>query len=55
MRRMQENTDQGLGITSDDIIDECMVRSALESTELALDAAGREPDHPVVKLESRGT
>src|SRR5688572_10223007 len=41
MRRMQENTDQGLGLSSDDIIDECMVRSALESTELALDAGLR--------------
>src|SRR6187397_2205981 len=41
MRRMQENTDQDLGLTSDDIVDECMVRSALESTELALDAGLR--------------
>ena len=42
MRRMQENTDQDLGLTSDDIVDECMVRSALESTELALDAGLRQ-------------
>src|SRR5687768_4971746 len=41
MRRMQENTDQNLGLTSDDIVDECMVRSALESTELALEAGLR--------------
>ena len=38
MRRMQENTDQNLGLSSDEIIDECLVLSALESTELALDA-----------------
>ncbi len=38
MRRMQENTDQNLGLSSDEIIDECLVLSALESTELALEA-----------------
>jgi (E)-4-hydroxy-3-methylbut-2-enyl-diphosphate synthase len=38
MARMQENTDRGLGRDSDEIIDECMVVSALQSTELALDA-----------------
>ena len=37
MARMQENTDRGLGLTSDEIINECMVRSALESTGLALE------------------
>ena len=36
--RMQENTDRGLGKTSEEIINECMVMSALESTELALEA-----------------
>ena len=36
MRKMQENTDQDLGHTSEEIINECMVISALESTELAL-------------------
>ena len=50
MRRMQENTDQGLGLTSDDIIDECMVRSALESTELALDA-GLRPDQIILSCK----
>jgi (E)-4-hydroxy-3-methylbut-2-enyl-diphosphate synthase len=34
--RMQENTDRDLGLTSDAIIHECMVLSALQSTELAL-------------------
>jgi (E)-4-hydroxy-3-methylbut-2-enyl-diphosphate synthase len=38
MRRMQENTDQQLGLTSEEVIDECMVLSALESTELALES-----------------
>jgi len=37
MRKMQENTDQELGKTSEEIINECMVVSALESTELALE------------------
>ena len=36
MRKMQENTDRDLGRSSEDIINECMVLSALESTELAL-------------------
>ena len=37
MRRMQENTDENLGKTSEEIINECMVLSAIESTELALE------------------
>jgi (E)-4-hydroxy-3-methylbut-2-enyl-diphosphate synthase len=42
MRRMQENTDQQLGRSSDDIINDCMVESAVTSTELALEAGLRE-------------
>ncbi|MEW5982160.1 MAG: flavodoxin-dependent (E)-4-hydroxy-3-methylbut-2-enyl-diphosphate synthase [Acidobacteriota bacterium] len=38
MREMQENTDRDLGLTSDEIVNNCMVLSALQSTELALDA-----------------
>ena len=38
MAKMQENTDRGLGRSSGEIINECMVISALESTTLALDA-----------------
>jgi (E)-4-hydroxy-3-methylbut-2-enyl-diphosphate synthase len=38
MARMQENTDRGLGLTSDEIINECMVLSALQSTELAIES-----------------
>ena len=41
MRRMQENTDKNLGKTSEEIINECMVLSALESTELALECGLR--------------
>src|SRR6187401_2069930 len=39
--KMQENTDHGLGRSSDDILNECMVISALQSTELALESGMR--------------
>jgi (E)-4-hydroxy-3-methylbut-2-enyl-diphosphate synthase len=38
MAKMQENTDQGLGKSSDEILEDCMILSALESTELALES-----------------
>ena len=38
MAKMQENTDKDLGLEPDDIISECMVLSALQSTELALES-----------------
>jgi len=38
MAKMQENTDRNLGHTSEEIINECMVLSALQSTDLALEA-----------------
>jgi (E)-4-hydroxy-3-methylbut-2-enyl-diphosphate synthase len=41
MQKMQENTDQDLGKTSEDIINECMVLSAIQSTELALESGLR--------------
>ena len=41
MRKMQENTDRDLGKSSEEIINECMVLSALESTELALECGLR--------------
>jgi (E)-4-hydroxy-3-methylbut-2-enyl-diphosphate synthase len=41
MRKMQENTDKNLGKESEEIINECMVLSALESTELALECGLR--------------
>src|SRR5213594_3388030 len=39
--RMQENTDRELGKTSEEIINECMVLSAIESTELAIETGMR--------------
>src|SRR6266849_3467009 len=39
--KMQENTDRDLGKTSEDIINECMVLSAVESTSLALESGLR--------------
>jgi (E)-4-hydroxy-3-methylbut-2-enyl-diphosphate synthase len=39
--KMQENTDRDLGKTSEEIISECMVISALESTALAIDSGLR--------------
>ena len=41
MRKMQENTDRDLGMTSEDIINECMVLSAIQSTELAIESGLR--------------
>src|SRR6058998_973204 len=41
LAKMQENTDRGLGHSSEEIINECMVLSALQSTELALQSGLR--------------
>src|SRR5499427_1809718 len=41
METMQENTDKDLGRTSEEIINECMVLSALQSTDLALQSGLR--------------
>jgi (E)-4-hydroxy-3-methylbut-2-enyl-diphosphate synthase len=38
---MQENTDRNLGKTSEEIVNDCMVISALQSTELALESGLR--------------
>src|SRR5450432_4703250 len=46
MQKMQENTDQNLGKESEDIINECMVLSALQSTELALESGLR--NHQII-------
>src|SRR5438874_8367147 len=40
--KMQENTERNLGKTSEAIINECMVLSALESTALAIESGLRE-------------
>ncbi|HEV2616305.1 MAG TPA: flavodoxin-dependent (E)-4-hydroxy-3-methylbut-2-enyl-diphosphate synthase [Candidatus Acidoferrales bacterium] len=50
MRKMQENTDRALGRTSEDIINECMVLSALQSTELAL-ACGLRKDQIIISCK----
>src|SRR5678815_1304201 len=39
--KMQENTDRALGRSSEEILNECMVISALQSTELALETGMR--------------
>jgi (E)-4-hydroxy-3-methylbut-2-enyl-diphosphate synthase len=39
--KMQENTDRGLGKSSEEIINECMVLSAVESTALAIESGLR--------------
>jgi (E)-4-hydroxy-3-methylbut-2-enyl-diphosphate synthase len=39
--KMQENTDRALGHTSEEIINECMVLSAVQSTELAIESGLR--------------
>src|SRR6188508_2893863 len=41
MAKMQENTDQHLGRTSEEILNECMVISAVESTGLAIESGLR--------------
>ena len=41
LAKMQENTDKGLGRTSEEIINECMVLSAVQSTELAIESGLR--------------
>ena len=40
--RMQQNTDDGRGLTSEEVINECMVESALQSTQLALESGVRQ-------------
>ena len=50
MSKMQENTDRSLGRTSDEIINECMVLSALDSTALALEA-GLGKNHIIISCK----
>ncbi|MGC1107182.1 MAG: flavodoxin-dependent (E)-4-hydroxy-3-methylbut-2-enyl-diphosphate synthase, partial [Candidatus Acidiferrales bacterium] len=50
MQKMQENTDRNLGLTSEEIINECMVISALQSTELAL-ACGLRKDQIIISCK----
>ena len=41
MAKMQENTDRDLGLTSEEVLNECMVLSAVQSTELAIESGLR--------------
>jgi (E)-4-hydroxy-3-methylbut-2-enyl-diphosphate synthase len=50
MSKMQENTDRDLGRTSEEIINECMILSALQSTELAL-ACGLRKDQIIISCK----
>ncbi len=47
---MQQNTDQGLGKTSEEILNDCMILSAVQSTELAL-ACGLRRDQIVLSCK----
>ena len=49
--KMQENTDRSLGRTSEEIINECMVLSAVQSTELALES-GLRTDQIIVSCKT---
>jgi (E)-4-hydroxy-3-methylbut-2-enyl-diphosphate synthase len=48
--KMQENTDRGLGRSSEEVLGECMIISAVESTELAL-ANGLGEDRVVISCK----
>ncbi len=47
---MQDNTDQDLGLSSEEILERCMIQSALQSTEMAF-AAGLGPKHVVLSCK----
>ena len=51
MQKMQENSDQNLGKESEEIINDCMVLSALQSTELALES-GLRNDQIIISCKS---
>src|SRR5690606_24296414 len=50
MARMQENTDRDRGLDSDQILEQCMLESALASTEAAL-AAGLTENQIVISCK----
>jgi (E)-4-hydroxy-3-methylbut-2-enyl-diphosphate synthase len=51
MAKMQENTDRHLSRTSEQIINECMVLSALQSTELAIES-GMRADQVIISCKT---
>ena len=50
MAKMQENTDRNLGLESEQIVNECMILSALQSTELAQEC-GLRPDQIIISCK----
>src|SRR4030095_14911059 len=48
--KMQENTDRALGRTSEEILNECMVISAVQSTELAIET-GMRKDQTIISCK----
>src|SRR5438093_8477365 len=51
MRKMQENTDKNLGKESEEIINDCMVLSALQSTALAIES-GLQRDQIIISCKT---
>jgi len=51
MAKMEENTRKNLGKDSEEIMNECMIISALESTELALEC-GLRPDQIIISVKT---
>jgi (E)-4-hydroxy-3-methylbut-2-enyl-diphosphate synthase len=51
LAKMQENTDHDRGLTSEEVINECMVLSALQSTDLALET-GLRKDQIVISCKT---
>ncbi|MBI1319912.1 MAG: flavodoxin-dependent (E)-4-hydroxy-3-methylbut-2-enyl-diphosphate synthase [Candidatus Hydrogenedens sp.] len=51
LQKMQENTDRNLGKNGDEIMNDCMLISALESTALALDCGLRE-DQVIISVKT---
>jgi (E)-4-hydroxy-3-methylbut-2-enyl-diphosphate synthase len=49
--KMQDNTDRDLGKSSEEILNDCMVLSAVESTALALDS-GLRPDQIIISCKT---
>ena len=52
--KMQENTDRNLGRSSEAVLNECMLISAIESTNLALETGMRKDQIIVMNLCGRG-
>ena len=50
IEKMQENTERNLGRSSEEVLNECMLISAIESTELALDT-GMQKDQIVISCK----